>query len=126
IMAFPLVSLPPSINQKSIVFDRHGNARISRVAGKVLPVGPQNKTIYVRMHMALLRMPVRHLRNQLGRAVSLRRAALERDRRRLRVPSAAPVNDIMIREVMPWIQLLYRHRLQFWIAPGQCPPLLLA
>src|SRR5882672_7907515 len=107
-MAFPFISLTSSVDQKSIMFDRHGNPRISGVAGEVLTVGPQDKAIYIRMHMALLRVPIRHLRNQIGRAVPLRRTALEGNRRRLRTPVTSPEDDVVVREVMPQLHLLYR------------------
>src|SRR5882757_10060571 len=56
----------------------------------------------------------------------LRRTALERNRRRLCVPAASPEDDIVVREVMPPLHLLYRRRLQLRIAPRQRPPLFLA
>src|SRR5262245_19419033 len=77
------------------------------------------------MDMPFFEMPVRHRASERRGTVSLRRPALEGDRSRIRIPAAAPEDNIVVVEPVPGLELSNVPGCKLRIAPYERPPLLL-
>ena len=116
--------LAVTVEKQRIVMFCQRDTRVAGDAGEVLVFREEDELAGVGVGVALLLMPIGEFGDEGSDVMSLRRAAFERQCGRIRVPTASPVDDFVVREIVGGGLFGDRNRFDAGVVPGEGPVIL--